>query len=434
MANRVLNLEDNEYVVYQREDDYVLFNEEEVELYITNLNLILFNETNRMFKKSTIEITKWPINDIKLIDNVPQITIEFDGDNSYWNIVILFNNGLKKFGVYVGSKFKKNEVKKEVESLVEKITQLRSKGTIILKHGKTERDEDDEKLTESKSNVFNKTVIGKKITGGINYIKETVKLQGKDKKESTKDSKSDQVEVKTVEPIEQKSTDNEFNFCQNCGEKKHKDAKFCPSCGAPQFHSELPKEKTVEQIYLSMNEEQKLMVEILVDFARNKMTDPSEIHSYMKGINPGNSTNGKTIQEIFDSLSEQQQRAVYTIIGAEVEEVENAHANQYIIRFHTVINRTNIIVNGILVKQLDKNQYYDFIAELNVKYDIELSTVILISVVSKKNISICEKTPHINKWIGFGTAGNLAIEDFDMSLEDDRNMWERERPKDKRIY
>jgi hypothetical protein len=121
MDKNILNLDENEYIVYEKEQSYVFFKDEEVELYITNLNLILVNETMYMFKKSTYDITKWPVNDIKVIDKIPQITIENDAENAYWNIVMLFNRGIKKIGLYYGSVFKKNEVKKEVELLAKKL-------------------------------------------------------------------------------------------------------------------------------------------------------------------------------------------------------------------------------------------------------------------------------------------------------------------------
>ena len=41
-------------------------------------------------------------------------------------------------------------------------------------------------------------------------------------------------EAKHTEANTQPFVDNQFNFCQNCGTKKDKEARFCPSCGASQ--------------------------------------------------------------------------------------------------------------------------------------------------------------------------------------------------------
>ena len=425
----VLNLDENEYIVYEKDDSYVLFKDEELELYITNLNLILINETSRIFKKPTYEVKKWAIKDIQVINQVPQITLEYNKDYGYWMIVILMSKGIFKFGMYVGSSFRKNEVKKEAELLIEKITTLRKTGTIVLKKNV----ESNGSFVESQINKLKKSSVSEKLQDGLNFIKGKVKPD-----------KANEVHNINRDDVSQETTMNQsFNYCHHCGTMKNKDVKFCPSCGTPQTSSKnvpiqdetnksfITEGKTVQEIYDTFNEEQQAMVELIVDLVRNNIDNLDMASGYL-GID-NEISEGKTVNEVFDTLNEEQKKCVYAIIGIEQEETEKRKANTYIIRFHTVINRTNIVINGIFIKQLDKNQYYDFEAELNVRYDIELSTVIFVALESKKTLTVLEKTPNKYKWIGFGTAGNLAIEDYDMELEEDKKVWFKDRPKDIKV-
>ena len=316
--------------------------------------------------------------------------------------------------------------------MVEKICQLRLKGTIILKQN---IDSKQELSGEKRSNS-----IKNKISNGIFHIKEAIKPQVNEKTIEKGESGSISKDT-TTHP----SIDDSFNYCQNCGAKKDKEAKFCPSCGAQQIiqtsqaipndldSSNLKEDKTIQEVFDTLNEEQKRMVEMLYDLAINNITDPIEAQAYFGDTYLDDTTEEKTLKEVFDTLNDEQQQAVYAIMGVALEEAEIDDANHYIIRFDTVINRTNIVINGIFIKQLDKNQYFDFKAEVNVRYDIELSTIIFVALESKKKLTILEKNSYKNKWIGFGTAGNLAIEDFDMTSAEDIGEWKRVRPKLKEV-
>lgn len=223
MDTNILNLEQDEYVVYEKEDSVVIIKEEEFEFLVTNRNLYLVETISPMFKKTTYNITKLPIENIRVIDDIPQIKIE-QGDYSCWNIVILFNNGVKKIGIDYGSLFKKQEVKKEVERLAEQISQLRTMGTIVLKPKNHSNNPPQEERPSSKKKSF----IGNKITNTIGILRDTL---------------NPNVEEEVTEKIEEQPSesliDNEYDFCTHCGSKKKKTSRFCPSCGSEQTVSTL---------------------------------------------------------------------------------------------------------------------------------------------------------------------------------------------------
>lgn len=228
MNTNILNLEKDEYVVFEKEDSVVIIKEEEFEFLVTNLNLYLVETISPMFKKTTYNITKLPIADIRVIDDIPQITIE-QGDYSCWNMVILFNNGVKKIGIDYGSVFKKLEVKKEVEKLVEQISQLRTIGTIIIKTN----NQPTTKREDSTSSSTKRNLIGNKIASTIGFIRDTV---------NPKDQIEEQVleqPMEMEEPTKELSIDNDFDFCTHCGSRKRKTSRFCPSCGVEQKISTL---------------------------------------------------------------------------------------------------------------------------------------------------------------------------------------------------
>lgn len=233
MGNSRLNLAQNEYIVYEREEADVLYKEEEIELFITNLNILIVNESKPLFKKPVVDIIKLPIDTIKVIDNVPQVTVELN-EYDYWNIVILFNNGIKKLGIYYGSSRNKNNVKKEVDLLAERISQLRMTGTIILKQNPVVTEEQNESKVTNIKKTIKQSFFGKKIASGANYIKEVVKPQEKVQEKVMQEDVIIEGVEKQAETIKNASVENEFNFCSSCGSKKNKTDKFCPTCGAPQ--------------------------------------------------------------------------------------------------------------------------------------------------------------------------------------------------------
>lgn len=233
MGSSILNLDQNEYIIYEREEADVLYKEEEIELFITNLNIIIVNESRPLFKKPIIDVIKLPIDNIKVIDNIPQVTVELH-EYDYWNIVILFNNGIKKLGIYYGSNKNKKDVKKEVDLLAEKISQLRLTGTIILKKSTSIREEQNESVITNVTKIVKESFFGKKIADGANYIKQVVKPQEKNQEKVIQEDKIIDDTVNHTETIIQPTVEKQFNYCKRCGTKKDKTDKFCPSCGLPQ--------------------------------------------------------------------------------------------------------------------------------------------------------------------------------------------------------
>lgn len=230
MENSILKLAHNEYIVYEREEADVLYKEEEIELFITNLNIIIVSESKPLFKKAIIDIIKLPIENIKVIDNIPQVTVELN-EYDYWNIVILFNDGIKKLGIYYGSNRHKNNVKKETDLLVEKISQLRLTGTIILKRNLPVKEEQSESTVTNITKSIKESFFVKKIASGANYIKQAVKPQDKEQENLTQVDNATETVENQPEAIIKPTVEKQFNFCKRCGAKKDKTVKFCPSCG-----------------------------------------------------------------------------------------------------------------------------------------------------------------------------------------------------------
>lgn len=233
MENSILNLAQNEYIFYEREEADVLYKDEEIELFITNLNIIIVNESSFLFKKPIIDIIKLPIENIKVIDNIPQVTVEIS-EEGYWNIVILFNNGIKKLGIYYGSNRNKNSVKKETDLIAEIISQLRLTGTIILKQNTSVREEQNQSTVTNITKKSKESFFRKKIADAASYIKQAVNPQEKEHEKVIQEESVIEVVEKHEEPIIKQTDEKQFNFCMRCGTKKDKSDKFCPSCGLPQ--------------------------------------------------------------------------------------------------------------------------------------------------------------------------------------------------------
>ena len=112
-------------------------------------------------QKPICEVLKFPIGDIRKIDGAPQVIVEENEDEKTWDLVILFVNntlGLKRFSFEWDSK-RKDKVK--IDKIAEIITQLSSKGTIVLKKGEKKKEpivpvikEKVEEVAEKVSNGF----------------------------------------------------------------------------------------------------------------------------------------------------------------------------------------------------------------------------------------------------------------------------------------
>jgi len=123
MDNRTLQLESNEYLVYSEGESTVNIKDDEFKFFISNINLIFLKEITYLFKKSTYEVIKMPIEKIKIISDIPQIKVE-QGDYKSWNLVIFFDRGSKKVEFYYESILGKNHRKKHVEQIANMISDL----------------------------------------------------------------------------------------------------------------------------------------------------------------------------------------------------------------------------------------------------------------------------------------------------------------------
>ncbi len=209
-----LNLEVNEYVAYEYEEHMFFEKKGGFLFYVTNLHVILVKEEVHFLRKSTYQILKFPIRDIRQIDGAPQVALEEDEDEGTWDILILFYNGLKRFSFEYGNK-KKDKVK--IEKIAEIITQLSSRGTIVLKEGEKKEEKTvpaTQKVHEDKSaQTAKKPSLMEKLSSGMKSIIGAV-TGDKDEAEQPEQEK--------------------HKYCLACNAKIDIDARFCPNCGAMQ--------------------------------------------------------------------------------------------------------------------------------------------------------------------------------------------------------
>lgn len=137
------NLESNEGIIIQY--DGVFHNRKYSEIVLTNQNLICI-ETNRSLFKTTYNVIKFPVEQIKIIDGQAQASVIKDGDD--WVLQILFKNGIERF-TFSCDFFERLRKKQEADQWVEQIN--------ILLTGK------------SASNVTEATIVGelKNILGSV---------------------------------------------------------------------------------------------------------------------------------------------------------------------------------------------------------------------------------------------------------------------------
>lgn len=81
-------------------------------------------------------------------------------------------------------------------------------------------------------------------------------------------------------------------------------------------------EKTIQDVFDTLNEEQKQMVYALVGAAMGDDGEDKELNHADKDDSDDEEDGGETIKDVFDTLSEKQKTAVYAIISAVLEEQE----------------------------------------------------------------------------------------------------------------
>ncbi len=112
------NLAPNEGIIIQY--DGVYHNDKHSEIILTNQNLICV-ETNSGIFKTTYNVLRFPVNQIKVINGQAQASIIKDG--SSWVLQILFRNGTEKFEFHYDL-FDRVKKKQEADNWVEQISIL----------------------------------------------------------------------------------------------------------------------------------------------------------------------------------------------------------------------------------------------------------------------------------------------------------------------
>lgn len=117
MAN--YNLAPNEGIIIQY--DGVYHNEKESEIILTNQNLICIEENSALFKKTTYNVLKFPLNQIKVVNGQAQASVI--KDDSGWILQILLKTSTEdfKFSCALFDRLKK---KQEANNWVEQISLL----------------------------------------------------------------------------------------------------------------------------------------------------------------------------------------------------------------------------------------------------------------------------------------------------------------------
>lgn len=114
-----LNLQQNEGIILQKEE--VIHRNKTCELYLTNLNLICV-ESSGVFKVK-YNITKYPLNQIKTINNLPQVSVVDDKNEGTWVLQIQSKSSIELFA-FEYSFFEKIAVKAELDKWVNQISIL----------------------------------------------------------------------------------------------------------------------------------------------------------------------------------------------------------------------------------------------------------------------------------------------------------------------
>lgn len=116
MAN--YSLAPNEGIIIQY--DGVYHNRKRSEIVLTNQNLICVETNSGMFK-TTYNVLKFPVNQIKVVNGQAQASVIKDGDD--WVLQILFKNGTEKFE-FSCDFFERLKKKQEANKWVEQISLL----------------------------------------------------------------------------------------------------------------------------------------------------------------------------------------------------------------------------------------------------------------------------------------------------------------------
>ncbi len=113
-----LNLHPNEGILLQ--NDHVWHQKKRALIYLTNMNFICVEKNTGVFK-TTYDVLKYPVSQIKVVDGCAQATVI--KENGEWVLQILLRNGVEKY-VFEGEFLEKIKRKQEADMWVEKISQM----------------------------------------------------------------------------------------------------------------------------------------------------------------------------------------------------------------------------------------------------------------------------------------------------------------------
>lgn len=116
MAN--YSLAANEGIIIQY--DGVSHNKKRSEIVLTNQNLICVETNSGMFK-TTYNVLKFPVNQIKVVNGQAQVSVIKDGSD--WTLQVLLKNGTEKFK-FSGEFYELIKKKQEADKWVEQISLL----------------------------------------------------------------------------------------------------------------------------------------------------------------------------------------------------------------------------------------------------------------------------------------------------------------------
>lgn len=108
----------NEGIIIQY--DGVSHNGKQAEIVLTNQNLICV-ETNRGMFKTTYNVLKFPVNQIKVVNGRAQVSVI--KDEGHWTLQVLLKNGVEMFK-FSGEFFELIKKKQEANKWVEQISLL----------------------------------------------------------------------------------------------------------------------------------------------------------------------------------------------------------------------------------------------------------------------------------------------------------------------
>lgn len=239
-----LNLAYDEGIILESELNDVFWMTKDLvrlqKLYLTNKNLYLtYKKSNGLFSKSTDEMIKWPLSDIKIINGQPMVS---QGKNDRFGacLQIQFAHGTEQF-VFNGSPRKSipNWINELYKALIgtEAPQEIRQKPSILGSLGLDLDSLGLGGLGNFAANLKNAANSAKQSVSDIakqavsqastTYENATNQTQMNNQGQSQPQTYTEPIQSAPVAP---RPTGG---FCSNCGGRLDAGARFCPGCGSP---------------------------------------------------------------------------------------------------------------------------------------------------------------------------------------------------------